>query len=329
MHVYAASDTQYKSPLVERCKYSFDFSAPVIGWWSAILDSVQIKLRFRLLTIAVNEELFTVVRKGMNDAADAMQVEADLVGTPGVDAAELVRLTRQAIADGVHGIGLNISDADAFAEVIAEARERAIPVVAFNIDASRRRSGNLSSIAQDFHAAGEALGRRAAAAIPRGSNVIVTVHDDGVNALEERLTGIQAGLRHRDINWLRLRTGQDPEQGAEYLREAIARFPAHAILGTGQGDTEACGLAAKSLAPFAPYAAGFDLSPGIADLISDGFIDCVIDQQPYAQGFYPVVQLALYLRYGLMPPPSLDAGAAIIDRANLDAIRQLSRQSIR
>ena len=66
--------------------------------------SGRIKLRLRLLTIAVNEEFFNVVRKGMNDAAAAMQVEADLAGTPGVDAGELVRLTRQAIADGVDGM---------------------------------------------------------------------------------------------------------------------------------------------------------------------------------------------------------------------------------
>ncbi|BCP55480.1 ABC transporter substrate-binding protein [Kaistia sp. 32K] len=293
------------------------------------MNSGSVKLRFRLLTIAAKEELFTVVRKGMNDAAAAMQVEAELDGTPGVEASELIRLARQAIADGVDGIGLNIFDATAFNEVIAEARAKSIPVVGFNIDASRRTSGNLSSIAQDFHAAGKALGRRAAAAIPKGSTVLITVHDDGVDALEERLAGIQAGLAQHDISWRRLRVGQDPERGAAILREAIAQFPVQAILGTGQGDTEACGVAARSLAPNHPYVAGFDLSPGIVDLISESFIDCVIDQQPYAQGFYPVVQLALYRRYGLLPPPSLDAGAAIVDRANLDAIRELSRQSIR
>ena len=77
-----------------------------------------------------------------------------------------------------------------------------------------------------------------------------------------------------------------------------------------------------------PYVAGFDLSPGIVDLMAEGFIDCTIDQQPYAQGFYPVVQLALYLRYGLLPS-SLDAGAAFIDRSNLEAVRRLSHHAIR
>ena len=285
-------------------------------------------LKLRFITIAVNESFFTVVRKGMHDAAAAMQVEAELVGTPGVAAEDLIALTRQAIADGVDGIALNICEPGTFAGVIAEAKARSIPVVAFNIDAGRGASGNLSYIMQDFDAAGKALGRRAAASIPKGASVLIAVHDDGVSALEERLAGVQAGLADHGIRWSRLCTGQDPETGARLLREATARSPVQAILGTGQADTEAAGLVAKHLAPQKLYVAGFDLSPGIVDLMASGFIDFTIDQQPYGQGFYPVVQLALNLRYGLLPA-ALDAGAAFIDKSNLASVRQLSRQSIR
>jgi simple sugar transport system substrate-binding protein len=103
---------------------------------------------------------------------------------------------------------------------------------------------------------------------------------------------------------------------------------ARAILGTGQPDTEAAGIVAKAGQKRNIYAAGFDLSPGIVDLIAEGYLDCVVDQQPYAQGFYPIVQLTLNRRYGLMPS-SLDAGAAIVDRQNVELVRQLSKQSIR
>src|SRR6185295_15691136 len=126
----------------------------------------------------------------------------------------------------------------------------------------------------------------------------------------------------------RVCVGPDPERGAEILLDLAGRQPVQAILGTGQADTEAAGFAARSLGPMQPYVAGFDLSPRIVDLMADGFIDATIDQQPYLQGFYPVVQLTLYLRYGLLPP-SMDAGAAIVDRTNLGMVRQLSRVSIR
>ena len=102
----------------------------------------------------------------MLDAAEAMQVEATLSGTPDVSAAAVIALARKAIEEGVDGLALNVSEAGSFAPVIAEAKAKGIPCVAFNIDADKGASGNLSYVAQDFVPAGRALGRRVA---PRGT----------------------------------------------------------------------------------------------------------------------------------------------------------------
>ena len=285
------------------------------------------RLRFRLITIASDEELFHVVERGMRDAATALNVDADLVGTPGFDIADVIHLVRSAVHDGIDGIGLNVFHPTALAGVIAEAGAAGVPVVAFNIDAAKTGSGNLSYIMQDFFAAGTVLGQRAAASVADGARIIVAMHDDGVGALEERAAGIEAGLASRSVVVTRVITGRVPARGAEILDEALFRLGARAIIGTGQPDTEAAGLVARGQ-KHGIYASGFDLSPGIVDLIAEGHLDCVVDQQPYAQGFYPIVQLALYRRFGLMPS-SLDAGAAIVDRQNVELVRQLSKQSIR
>ena len=286
------------------------------------------KLRFRLITIASDEELFHVVERGMRDAATALDVEADLVGTPGFDIADLIGLVRSAVRDGIDGIGLNIFHPTALAGVIAEASAAGVPVVAFNIDAAKTGSGNLSYIMQDFFAAGSVLGHRAAASIREGEHVILAMHDEGVGALEERAAGIEAGLASRNVVVTRVVTGRAPAKGAAILDEALSRLGARAIIGTGQPDTEAAGLAVWARHTHDIYAAGFDLSPGIVELIAEGHLDCVVDQQPYAQGFYPIVQLTLNLRFGLIPS-SLDAGAAIVDRRNVELVRHLSKQSIR
>ena len=285
------------------------------------------RLRFRLITIASDEELFHVVERGMRDAAAALNVEADLVGTPGFDIDDVIRMVRSAVHDGIDGIGLNVFHPTALAGIIAEARAAGVPVVAFNIDAAKTGNGNLSYIMQDFFAAGTALGHRAAASVADGEHIIVAMHDDGVEALEERAAGIEAGIASRSVVATRVITGRAPARGAEILDEALVRLSARAIIGTGQPDTEAAGIVARDQKR-SIYAAGFDLSPGIVDLIAEGHLDCVVDQQPYAQGFYPIVQLALYRRFGLMPS-SLDAGAAIVDRQNVELVRQLSKQSIR
>jgi simple sugar transport system substrate-binding protein len=289
---------------------------------------VDDRLRFRLITIASDEELFHVVERGMRDAAAALNVNADLVGTPGFDVEDVIRLVRSAVQNGIDGIGLNVFHPTALAGVIAEAGAAGVPVVAFNIDAAKTGSGNLSYIMQDFIVAGTALGQRAAASIADGEHIIIARHDDGIGALEERAAGIEAGLASRGVVVTRVITGRVPARGAEILNEALSRLGARAIIGTGQPDTEAAGLVAKAGRKRGIYAAGFDLSPGIVDLIAEGHLDCVIDQQPYVQGFYPIVQLTLYRRFGLMPS-SLDAGAAIVDRQNVELVRQLSQQSIR
>jgi simple sugar transport system substrate-binding protein len=286
------------------------------------------RLRFRLITIASDEELFHVVERGMSDAAAALNVDAELVGTPGFDTDDVIRMVRSAVHSGVDGIGLNVFHPTALAGVIAEASLAGVPVVAFNIDAAKTGSGNLSYIMQDFFAAGVALGRRAAPFVGDNRHVIVAMHDEGVGALEERAAGIASGLASRGAVVTRIVTGRVPERGAKILDQAVSRLDARAIIGTGQPDTEAAGLVVKASPKRALYASGFDLSPGIVDLIAEGHLDCVVDQQPYAQGFYPIVQLTLYRRFGLMPS-SLDAGAGIVDRQNVELVRQLSKQSIR
>ena len=63
-------------------------------------------------------------------------------------------------------------------------------------------------------------------------------------------------------------------------------------------------------------------------MIQAGAIRCTVDQQPYVQGFYPVVQLTFYLRYGILPS-DIDAGAAIIDQSNVDRVIELTKEKYR
>ena len=62
--------------------------------------------------------------------------------------------------------------------------------------------------------------------------------------------------------------------------------------------------------------------------MKDGVIAFTIDQQPYVQGFYPVVQLGLNCRYGIAPA-DMDAGAGIITRENVDGVMVLSARGYR
>jgi simple sugar transport system substrate-binding protein len=57
--------------------------------------------------------------------------------------------------------------------------------------------------------------------------------------------------------------------------------------------------------------------------IKDGDITATVDQQPYSQGFMSVMQLALYLKYGLFPSSIPTGGTGLIDKTNVDLVSSL------
>jgi simple sugar transport system substrate-binding protein len=293
-------------------------------------SSQEQTLKFVCITCAVDQPFFGPVKKGMEDAARMLNVECNFVGTPGVDVPAQVALVRQAIADKVDGIALNIIDPVAFDEVVAEAVAQGIPVVAFNIDDSSTPNERLATVSQQVYDAGKALAERAARDIPAGAQVLLTKHDEGISALDERQRGIQDVLKAKSIRWTSVITGNDSTKGARVVAEALRKHPEiRVVLGSGQSDTEAAGRAiAAEFADQGYWAAGFDLSPMTLDLIEQGHIRFTVDQQPYVQGFYPVVQLTLHRRYGLAPS-NIDAGATMIDRSNVQSVKRLTAERFR
>ena len=288
------------------------------------------RLRLVFITCSVEGKFFAAVKQGMRDAARMMNVECKFSGTEGVDLPQQAAMVRQAVADGYDGIALNIVDSRAFDEVVQEAIRGNVPVVAFNVDDHATPNARLSAVNQRLYEAGRSLAKRVAPEIPDGSHVLMTMHDRGVSALEDRLRGLQDVLRTKNVKWTVAITGNDAGKGAAVVTGLLREHPdIRVVLGTGQSDTEAAGRAIeKDFKAGAYWSAGFDLSRETLRLIDAGYIRCTVDQQPYIQGFYPVVQLTLYLRYGIVPS-DIDAGAAIIDRTNVRQVMELAKRNYR
>ena len=60
---------------------------------------------------------------------------------------------------------------------------------------------------------------------------------------------------------------------------------------------------------------GYDLLPKTLELLQAGHIDFTIDQQPYLQGFYPMMQLYLYkISGGLTGPAETNTGLVFVTK---------------
>lgn len=87
-------------------------------------------------------------------------------------------------------------------------------------------------------------------------------------------------------------------------------------------------LKAAGKGPGDIYAIGFDLSPATLEAIRGGWTDLVLDQQPYLQGYLPIVQICLSKKYkfaGL----HIDTGSGFAHKDNVEELAPLVEQQIR
>jgi simple sugar transport system substrate-binding protein len=95
------------------------------------------------------------------------------------------------------------------------------------------------------------------------------------------------------------------------------------LTGTVQTFLEAAGKK-----PGDVYAAGFDMSGNAVTAIKAGWLQLVIDQQQYLQGYFGVLQICLTKNYGFAGL-QIDTGAGFADKNNIDQLAALVTKQIR
>jgi simple sugar transport system substrate-binding protein len=240
--------------------------------------------------------LFVATQFGAEDAAALVRCTTQWTGSPRGDVKETVRALSSAISHRADGIAVSILDEAAFAPVAARAAKSGIPLVAFNAGASAG-GRRYAYIGEDPHASGVGVGAEIARLVARGT-VILFAPDQSYAWAERRLRGVFAGLaassRAPAATVVRVSGDARNQQGAveaAYQRQKGARG-LFAVDGVG---TLACGRAIGRLGLRAKgvRGGGYDLLPGDLSLVADRTLDFVVDQQPYVQGFAPVMQLFL------------------------------------
>src|SRR5262249_6251347 len=119
-------------------------------------------------------------------------------------------------------------------------------------------------------------------------------------------------------------SGEEAAENAYILAHKSTLKGAFAV---DAGSTQFLGpvLAKNSLAGKIP-AGGFDLTPGTLSAISAGQLNFTIDQNPYLQGFIPVLYLYLFnLSGGLVAHPDTDTGLTFVTKSTVSAYSVASR----
>jgi simple sugar transport system substrate-binding protein len=190
----------------------------------------------------------------------------------------------------------------------------------------RKSLGALMHVGQGEYEAGFGAGERMkAAGVKRG---LCVNHEQGNVALDTRCKGFEDGLGGK-VDTLAVST--DPTA----IKNAVAAYLSKnsdidGILTVGplSGEPTLTALEEEGLLEKIPLAT-FDLSPIVLEALSKGKMMFAIDQQQYLQGYMPIVLLALYDKYGLLPGADVQTGPGFVTKDNAAQVIELSKQGIR
>ena len=151
----------------------------------------------------------------------------------------------------------------------------------------------------------------------------------------ERTKGVKEALEKAglvvDYNEIDAATNKDPAAGAATFAGYVSSHPDVKLVVTDHGGLTATMetyLKAAGKGPDDIFGIGFDLSPATVAAIKGGWTDLVIDQQPWLQGYLPILQICLTKVYGFSGL-HINTGSGFASKDNIDFLAPLAEKEIR
>jgi simple sugar transport system substrate-binding protein len=275
---------------------------------------VQGGYHFSMVNHVTTNDFFTPTQSGAADACKLLHCSYQWGGSETSSVSQMVNVINSAISAKVDGIATTLIDPTAFNKPVASALAAGIPVVAYNADAPTNT--RLAYIGQDLFASGQQVGEHIKALIPGGGDVAVFIATPGSSNLQPRLDGIQAELKGSNINVHTSASGAAESQELSTIQAFVSSHSTYkGFFAVDAGSTEAVAQAIKKNGLKGKVAGGgYDLTPTTEALLAAEYIDFTIDQQPYLQGFLPILELFFYkASQGLTGPADVDTGLKFLD----------------
>jgi simple sugar transport system substrate-binding protein len=289
------------------------------------------KWRFVFVCHVTTNPFFTPTQYGAQDACALLNCEFQFTGSKDSIVAEMVNATNTAISSKADGIALAVVDKDAFNAPVNQALDAGIPVVSYNADGARDDPGTnrLAYIGQGLYESGFQLGQRALAGGLDSGEAVGFIATPGALNIQPRIDGASDAIKQsgKPIKFTPVGTNADVTKGLSIIDAYAQGHPnLTGMLAVDAGSTQAVGQVVqkyKMRDKGLKVAGGFDLVPETLQAIKGGSLDYTIDQQPYLQGFLPVLYLYMYkLSGGLVFPSETNTGLLFVTKDSVDPYLQ-------
>jgi len=271
---------------------------------------------------------FVPTQNGMKDAAKLLGLPAPRWGGSANSlASEMVSYLNTAIAAKANGIATTVISATSFTTPVKNAMNAGIPVISYNADGVVSHgvadigTNRLCYVGQALYLSGQQMGQQILTLLPTPGEVAIFIATPGTGNIQPRFDGAASVLTPKGYTVKEIATGAltSAEGPAEKAYLTGAKSSLKGAFAVDAGSTEQLGpsLASVGLAGKIP-AGGFDLTPGTLTAIGAGQLNFTINQDPYLQGFLPVLYLYLFnLTGGQVSPPDTDTGLGFVTKSNV------------
>ena len=263
---------------------------------------------------------FTPTQNGAADACKLLGCSYTWTGSATSNVGEMVNSINSAVSSKANGIATTLISPTAFNTPVKQALAAKIPVVAYNAD--EPQTGRLSYIGQDLLVSGQQMGEHIVQLLPNGGEIALFIATPGAANIQPRIDGAKDTLKaHPNIKFDVVATGAAvPAELTVINSWAQSHSSAKGMFAVDAGSTQGVAqtIQKQGLKQKGWVGGGYDLTPITEQLLAAGYIEFTIDQQPYLQGFIPILQLYMYnASQGLSGIAETDTGLKFLDKTTV------------
>ncbi|HEY6738549.1 MAG TPA: sugar ABC transporter substrate-binding protein [Actinopolymorphaceae bacterium] len=272
------------------------------------------------------DPFWDIVKSGADQGGKEMGVTVTYTGDG--DPAQQSQLIDNAVSQKVDGLIVSMANPDGVRGSVEKAVEAGIPVITINSGLEQSKQfGAITHVGQSEELAGVAAGERLKAEGLK--KVLCVVHEQGNVGLEQRCAGAGKGLGRR-LTPVVVDISNVADAQNTIKSQLLADKSIDGVL-TLNPDIAKAAVQAKQEAQSSARLATFDVSADICDAIEAGDLLFAVDQQPYLQGYLPVVMLALKHRNGndVGGGQPVYSGPGFVTKENAAQVKQYARNGTR
>jgi simple sugar transport system substrate-binding protein len=282
--------------------------------------------KFFFVNHVTTNAFFTPTQYALADAAALLGLPTPVWGGSNNSViSQMVADFDTAVAAGAAGIALAAISSTAFTSSVASAMDKGIPVVTYNADGeyvngvAQIGTNRLCYVGQSLYSSGQSMGEQIKTVLPGGGDIVIFTPVVGTGNTQPRYDGavsvLGSSYKVHEIATGATEAVEPPAMKAYLNANKSTLKGAFAI---DSGDTEFLGAQLTSLGMKIP-AGGFDTTGATVPAIQNGILDFTIYQDPYLQGFLPVLYMYLYnLSGGVLSPPDTDTGLSVVTKSNVE-----------